>query len=55
MTEQAIRSQNGWYARPVLFVADVNRAIRFYVEKLGFLKKWDEGDGAGTVCQPTPE
>ena len=40
-----------WYARPVFFVADVNRAIRFYVEMLGFYKHWHSGDGAGTVCQ----
>ena len=29
-----------WYARPVLFVADVNRAIRFYVDMLGFEAWW---------------
>ena len=40
-----------WYARPVFFVADVNRALTFYVDRLGFEKKWHEGDGAGTVCQ----
>ena len=40
-----------WYTRPVLFVADVNRAARFYVDMLGFEKKWHEADGAGTVCQ----
>lgn len=40
-----------WYARPVLFVTDVNRALRFYVDMLGFEKRWHEGDGAGTVCQ----
>ena len=40
-----------WYSRPVLFVADVNRAIRFYVDMLGFETAWHEGDGAGTVCQ----
>ena len=53
MTEQAVRSQpvHRWYARPVLFVADVNRAIRFYVDMLGFEKHWHSGDGAGTVCQ----
>jgi catechol 2,3-dioxygenase-like lactoylglutathione lyase family enzyme len=51
MTEHTARSQTGWYARPVLFVADVNRAIRFYVDVLGFWKKWHEGEGAGTVCQ----
>ena len=53
MTEQAVRSQivYRWYARPVLFVSDVNRAIRFYVDMLGFEKSWHEGDGAGKVCQ----
>ena len=40
-----------WYARPVLFVSDVNRAARFYTEMLGFHKKWHSGDGAGNVCQ----
>lgn len=25
-----------WYARPVFFVADVNRAARFYLDMLGF-------------------
>ena len=29
-----------WYSRPVLFVADVERAVRFYVDKLGFTEKW---------------
>jgi catechol 2,3-dioxygenase-like lactoylglutathione lyase family enzyme len=46
---QAISHQ--WYARPVFFVSDVQRAIDFYVEKLGFWKKWHEADGKGTVCQ----
>jgi catechol 2,3-dioxygenase-like lactoylglutathione lyase family enzyme len=40
-----------WYARPVLFVGDVNRAIDFYVDMLGFEKSWHEGDGTGKVCQ----
>lgn len=40
-----------WYARPVLFVADVNRALAFYTGKLGFTKRWHEGNGAGKVCQ----
>jgi catechol 2,3-dioxygenase-like lactoylglutathione lyase family enzyme len=40
-----------WYTRPVLFVADVNRAIQFYVKMLGFEKGWHEGDGSGGVCQ----
>jgi catechol 2,3-dioxygenase-like lactoylglutathione lyase family enzyme len=40
-----------WYVRPVLFVSDVQRALAFYVGKLGFEKKWHEADGKGTVCQ----
>ena len=53
MTEQAVRSQvlHRWYTRPVLFVADVNRALRFYIDMLGFEKRWHEDDGAGNVCQ----
>ena len=38
-----------WYARPVLFVADVNRAL--YIDMLGFEKHWHSDDGTGTVCQ----
>ncbi len=40
-----------WYARPVLFVSDIGRSERFYVDQLGFNKAWHEGDGHGTVCQ----
>ena len=40
-----------WYTRPVLFVADVQRALHFYLDLLGFVKSWHEGDGAGKVCQ----
>jgi catechol 2,3-dioxygenase-like lactoylglutathione lyase family enzyme len=40
-----------WYARPVFFVTDLTRTLRFYQELLGFTKKWHEADGAGTVCQ----
>jgi catechol 2,3-dioxygenase-like lactoylglutathione lyase family enzyme len=29
-----------WCTRPVLFVADVERAVRFYVDQLGFTEKW---------------
>jgi catechol 2,3-dioxygenase-like lactoylglutathione lyase family enzyme len=36
-----------WYARPVLFVSDVQGALRFYIEKLGFTKKWH----VDNVCQ----
>jgi catechol 2,3-dioxygenase-like lactoylglutathione lyase family enzyme len=47
-TDQVVQK---WYARPVLFVSDVQRALRFYVDSLGFKKKWHEGEGRGTVCQ----
>lgn len=40
-----------WYTRPVLFVTDVNRALGFYVDMLGFEKAWHKGDGPGAVCQ----
>jgi len=53
MTEQAVKNQivQRWYTRPVLFVADVNRALHFYIDMLGFEKRWHEGDGTGKVCQ----
>ncbi len=40
-----------WYMRPVFLVSDIQTAIRFYVDTLGFIKKWHEADGKGTVCQ----
>ena len=40
-----------WYSRPVLFVSDLDRALHFYVDGLGFKKDWHAGDGQGTVCQ----
>jgi hypothetical protein len=40
-----------WYARPVLFVADLERCLPFYLDQLGFVKNWHAGDGTGTVCQ----
>ena len=53
MTEQPVTNQvvHRWYTRPVLFVSDVNRAARFYVDMLGFERGWHSDDGAGTVCQ----
>jgi catechol 2,3-dioxygenase-like lactoylglutathione lyase family enzyme len=53
MTENIEPSGGGhrWYSRPVLFVADVNRALHFYVDLLSFEKNWHEADGKGTVCQ----
>lgn len=40
-----------WYMRPVLFVSEIQRALAFYVGRLGFEKKWHEAEGTGTVCQ----
>ncbi len=53
MTTTAVPEEiaHRWYARPVLFVADVSRALRFYIDVLGFEKRWHEGGGAGGVCQ----
>ena len=47
----ATRVVQKWYARPVLFVSDLQASLRFYIDKLGFGKKWHEGDGKGKVCQ----
>jgi catechol 2,3-dioxygenase-like lactoylglutathione lyase family enzyme len=53
MTEStaSARTDHRWYARPVFFVSDVQGALRFYIDKLGFEKQWHEADGKGTVCQ----
>ena len=53
MTESPVseRIAQQWYSRPVLFVADLQAALRFYIEKLGFEKRWHSADGKGTVCQ----
>jgi catechol 2,3-dioxygenase-like lactoylglutathione lyase family enzyme len=41
-----------WFARPVLHVADVETAVRFYVERLGFATAWrHEEDGKLIVAQ----
>ena len=31
---------NVWYSRPVLFVAEVDRSVNFYVKQLGFRQAW---------------
>jgi len=36
-----------WYARPVFFVSDIEAALRFYLDQLGFQTAWRNG----TVCQ----
>jgi len=40
-----------WYSRPVLFVADLNRALRFYLVQLGFEKNWHAGDVSRSDCE----
>jgi|SRR5688572_25122458 len=41
------RLAHKWYARPVLFVSQLEGALGFYIEKLGFKKKWH----VDNVCQ----
>jgi len=41
-----------WHARPVLFVADIARALDFYVNRLGFARSWQyEEEGKAVVAQ----
>lgn len=41
-----------WYSRPVLFVADVDRSLDFYVKQLGFKEHWRwEQDGTPWITQ----
>jgi glyoxalase/bleomycin resistance protein/dioxygenase superfamily protein len=53
LTESTVgeRIAHHWYLRPVLFVSDLQAALRFYIDKLGFEKRWRSADGKGTVCQ----
>lgn len=32
-------------------MADLDGALRFYIDRLGFKKDWHSKDGKGTVCQ----
>jgi catechol 2,3-dioxygenase-like lactoylglutathione lyase family enzyme len=42
----------GWFARPVLHVADTEASVRFYVERLGFEAAWrHEENGKAVVAQ----
>ncbi len=41
-----------WFARPVLFVADIGRSVDFYVRQLGFTQPWRyEEEGKARVAQ----
>ena len=43
---------NEWFARPVLFVADIDRSVDFYVKQLGFSQPWRyEEEGKARVAQ----
>lgn len=45
-----------WYSRPVLFAADVDAALAFYVGQLGFTEAWKftENDGPGVTTPRKP-
>lgn len=38
-----------WYSRPVFFVADVQAAVAFYVDKLGFSEAWRHAEPSDHV------
>jgi catechol 2,3-dioxygenase-like lactoylglutathione lyase family enzyme len=49
--EQNVMS-NEWFARPVLFVTDIDRSVDFYVKQLGFTQPWRyEEEGRASVSQ----
>jgi len=48
--EQNVMSDE-WFARPVLFVADIDRSIDFYVKQLGFTQAWRYEEGKAYVAQ----
>ena len=39
-----------WFARPILFVADVDRTLDFYVDKLGFKQSWKHEEDGQALC-----
>ena len=53
MTAHATQNQptQRWYPRPVFYVSDLGRSLHFYLDLMGFTKKWHSGDGTGNVCQ----
>jgi catechol 2,3-dioxygenase-like lactoylglutathione lyase family enzyme len=42
-----VQPAHHWYLRPVLFTADVQQSLGFYIDMLGFTKKWH----VENVCQ----
>jgi catechol 2,3-dioxygenase-like lactoylglutathione lyase family enzyme len=54
--DHGVREQNfmsnEWFARPVLFVTDIDRSVEFYVKQLGFTQPWRyEEEGKAWVAQ----
>src|SRR5262245_16806852 len=46
--------ENDWYARAVLFVADIDNSVEFYVKQLGFTREWRYAEaGKAWVAQVT--
>jgi catechol 2,3-dioxygenase-like lactoylglutathione lyase family enzyme len=43
---------NDWYARPVLYVRDIDKSVDFYVKQFGFTINWRyEEEGTAWVAQ----
>src|SRR5579862_2108220 len=43
---------NEWFARPVLFVANIDKSVEFYVNQLGFTQSWRyEEESKAVVAQ----
>lgn len=40
-----------FYARSMFRVRDVERAVAYYCERLGFSRSWDSGDGTPVIAQ----
>src|SRR5277367_2238669 len=54
--DHVVRGQNvmsnEWFARPVLFVTDLDRSVDFYLKQLGFTQAWRyEEEGKAWVAQ----
>ena len=47
-----VEAKDQWHARPVFFVSDAQRALKFYTEKLGCSLDWNhEHEGRAFVFQ----
>jgi catechol 2,3-dioxygenase-like lactoylglutathione lyase family enzyme len=50
-TDDSTNTAPRWYPRPVFWVSDIQASLRFYLDTMGFKKKWHSGEGKGLVCQ----